>query len=64
MQKKRRISSPLVIVKVQKPFQTYYMLWVTTFDGNLRYPNRRWSPINTFLLFEIITADISKELGV
>lgn len=38
------------------------MLWIKTFDHNLHYPNRRLSPINTFLLFEITTAGISKEL--
>lgn len=36
------------------------MLWLKTFDHNLCYPNKRFSPVNTFLLFEIITADISK----
>lgn len=39
------------------------MLWFETFDHNLYYPNRRLRPISTFLLFEIIPACISKELG-
>lgn len=60
VQKKRTSNhGPLVTVKVQKKFKQI-MLWLKTFDHNLCYPNKRFSPVNTFLLFEIITADISK----